>query len=248
MASGAKALVKRLGKQSWPLILAGFCMAMYIYAVRATGRWRTEGREKAVPFVAEEKPIIAAFWHGRMTMMPMMWTFDTPVRMLISQSGDGEIPARMLKYFGIATVRGSSKKGGAEALAEIRRHLRNGECIGFTPDGPNGPRMRAQPGVIVAAKAAGVPIFPVAFGASRRRIFAFGRKKWDRFVLPLPFARGVWLWGDPIEVPKTLDAAGLEAKRLELEAALNALTEEADRRMGQPVIAPAPPVVEGVAA
>ena len=105
----------------------------------------------------------------------------------------------------------------------------------MTPDGPRGPRMRISDGIVQAAKLAGVPIFPLTYSSSRRRVFG----SWDRFVLPFPFSKGVFSWGDPIHVPRDMDDAGLEAKRLELETALTKLTQEKDRKLGLEVIEPA---------
>jgi hypothetical protein len=55
---------------------------------------------------------------------------------------------------------------------------------------------------------------------------------WDRFEVPLPFSRACFAWGDPIWVPEDADSRQLEAKRLELEGALNILGDEADESVG----------------
>ena len=107
----------------------------------------------------------------------------------------------------------------------------------MTPDGPRGPRMRASDGIIQAARMAGVPIFPLTYSASNRKVI----QSWDRFILPLPFSRGVFHWGDPIFVDRKLDDEGMEAKRIELENALTKLTQETDRELGLAVIPPAAP-------
>ena len=82
---------------------------------------------------------------------------------------------------------------------------------------------------------ANVPIFPLTYSASNRKVLG----SWDRFILPLPFSRGVYHWGDPIYVDRKLDAAGIEAKRLELENALTKLTQETDSALGLKIIPPA---------
>jgi lysophospholipid acyltransferase (LPLAT)-like uncharacterized protein len=117
------------------------------------------------------------------------------------------------------------------------RTLRRGEFVGLTPDGPRGPRMRAGLGVILAARRAGVPIVPVSFAASRRRVLG----SWDRFVLALPFARGVIGIGDFIEIPPDADGETLERLRRRLEDDLNALTHGLDDRFGFAAIEAAPP-------
>jgi len=96
--------------------------------------------------------------------------------------------------------------------------------------------MRAQPGVVALAARARVPVVPVAWSASRRWI----APSWDRFVVALPFARGVFVWGEPVTVPADADAPALEAARRLLEERLNAVTAEADRLVGRAPVEPAP--------
>lgn len=216
--------------------------AGYVRLIRATGRWQTEGGDHPAHYLTEGKPFIVVFWHQRLLMMPYTWRSvggDRPFNMLISAHRDGEIISRTIAHFGIKTIAGSTGKGkgGAAALRQILKALKAGEVVGMTPDGPRGPRMRASDGVIQAARMAGVPIFPLTYSASNRKVLG----SWDRFVLPLPFSRGVFHWGDPVFVERKIDDAGLEAKRIELENALTKLTQETDRSLGLEVIPPAGP-------
>ena len=97
--------------------------------------------------------------------------------------------------------------------------------MAFTPDGPRGPARVAQPGVVQAARLSGAPIVPVTFAASHGRRLA----SWDSFLVPRPLGRGLIAYGEPVTVPRDADAALLEQKRLEVERALNDLTDRADR-------------------
>ena len=155
---------------------------------------------------------------------------------MISHHRDGEFITRTAARFGVNAVRGSTSRGGAAALRAMLKVLKRGEFVGITPDGPRGPRMRAQMGAIVLAQMAGVPIMPATYAVSRRRVAG----SWDRFIIALPFSRGVYLWGEPVSVPRDADADLLEAKRLELENELNRLCDEADRMVGVTPVEPAP--------
>ena len=95
--------------------------------------------------------------------------------------------------------------------------------------------MRASDGIVRLARVSGVPILPATFGAHRRKVLP----SWDRFVIPWPFTRGVLVWGEPITVARDADDAAVERARVQVEDALNALTEEADRLVGQSPIEPA---------
>lgn len=233
---------KRIIKSDQMRRILCWLAANYVRIVRHTGIWRTEGAIAPQEFLNDGKPFIVAFWHQRLLMMPYTWRAvggKKPFHMLISSHRDGEIISRTVAYFGIHTIAGSTgaDKGGAAALRQILKTLKSNQIIGMTPDGPAGPRMRASDGIIQAARMAGVPIFPLTYSSSRRKVF----NSWDRFVLPLPFAKGVFRWGEPIYVERKLDTAGLEAKRLELESALTALTQQTDQDLKCEIIAPAGP-------
>jgi lysophospholipid acyltransferase (LPLAT)-like uncharacterized protein len=205
-----------------------WAIARYIRLVYLTNRWSVEGGNILRDLCAEGRPFIGAFWHGRMLMIPMLWRRLAPLHMLISAHRDGRIIAGAVGYFGIGTISGSTRRGGSAALRAMLKRLELGECVGITPDGPRGPAMVASAGIVNVARLAGVPIVPVTFAASRLHTL----DSWDRFRLALPFGRGVFLVGQPIEIPGEADAAILEAARLQLETRLNEMTAEADRRVG----------------
>jgi lysophospholipid acyltransferase (LPLAT)-like uncharacterized protein len=209
--------------------------AQYIRLVRITGRWDAVGAELPAQFWDGGKPFILAFWHGRILMMPYCWRRSQPIRMLISTHRDGQIIARTVSHFGIETVAGSSSKGGSAALRSMLKSLKDGVCVGITPDGPRGPRMRASEGIVQVARLSGATVIPCTFSAASRKVLG----SWDRFILARPFSRGVFVWGAPITVSRDADAAAQEAARLAIERALNAITEDADARMGHAPLQPA---------
>ncbi len=214
----------------------GWLAAAYIRLVRATGRWETRNAEAVGAFWDAGSPCIVALWHGRLFMMPAGWRKGVPVRLLISRHRDGELIARTVRHFGMDTIRGSTSRGGGGALREILRTLKSGESVGVTPDGPRGPRMRASDGVIAVARLAGVPIVPGTCAVSRRKVLP----SWDRFAIPFPFSRGIYIWGEPLAVPRDADGEMLEAARRSLERSLNEITAAADRYCGVEVVAPEP--------
>ena len=208
----------------------------YIRFVRWTGDWTLIGDEKPSALAAAGKPFIMAFWHGRLLMMPFSLPVNWHVDILISDHPDGQLIAKTIRPFNVGTIVGSSSKGGANALRRLARVLHEGGIVGITPDGPRGPRMRASEGVVALARIADVPVFAVSNSASRGRVLG----SWDRFLLPFPFTRGVFVWSDPIEIPKSADKGTLENKRLEVENALNDTARQCDELMGRPAVEPAP--------
>ena len=206
------------------------CWAIHLYIrfVYATNRWTVEGADVAHRLCADGRPFILAFWHGRLLMIPMAWQRLAPMHMLISAHRDGRIIADSVTYFGVRSVAGSTRRGGSAALRAMLKRLGDGDCVGITPDGPRGPAMVASVGIVNVARLAHVPIVPIVFATSRCRVLT----TWDRFHLALPFGRGVFLWGEPIDIPPDLDEGGIERARRLVETRMNDMVEEADRRVG----------------
>ena len=134
--------------------------------------WMTHSFEVVgKPALKEEERAIFAFWHGRMLMMPfvMPMVVTGPLAVMVSRHRDGELISRLVKGFGIGSFRGSTTRGGVAALKEAIRLARRGYHLTFTPDGPKGPRYNVQPGVIQAARATGLPVYPVTYSARKKK-------------------------------------------------------------------------------
>lgn len=222
-------------------------LAAWMILVRVTTRWTYVGRDLAEPVWQSGKGVVWCYWHSRIMGAHSIWPRDVqPMLMLISLSPDGQFVARAAELVGRQVVRGSSSKkkadgetedkGALQAFRQMLSHAVKGGCVGVTPDGPRGPRMRAQMGAVRVAKMAKVPLLPSAF-AVKGAAYA---KSWDRFHLPPLFSRGVIVFGAPIHIPPKADEAALEQVRLALETALTAAMQEADRLVGGPVIEPGP--------
>ncbi len=228
-------MIKRLGRSRAVQRLVGLIASLYIRLVHLTGRWHHHNDAPLRDIIASGKPLIVAFWHGRLLMIPALRVRERPAVVLISRHRDGALIASAMPRFGIETIRGSSSRGGDVALRQLLRRIREGYAACITPDGPRGPRMRASPGIIHLARLSGAAIVPVTYGVSRRRVL----KSWDRFIVALPFSRGVFCWGNPIRIARDCDEDGIEQARLKLEDTLNRLSAEADRLCGQDPIEPA---------
>ncbi|MBR72993.1 MAG: hypothetical protein CMM30_08660 [Rhodospirillaceae bacterium] len=221
-------MLRKISQTAIAQITFSFMAAIFIKVVSLTSSFKTIGDEKALIHIQNQKPFIVAFWHGRLLMAPKGWARKAPLEVMISHHKDGELITRTAAFFGIGAVRGSSSKGGSTALRNMVKSLKAGNFVGITPDGPRGPRMRAQMGVISLAQISGVPIFPATYAVSRRKII----NSWDRFIIAFPFSKGVYLWGEPIFVPRDANQELLEIKRKILENRLNLLCEEADEMVG----------------
>jgi lysophospholipid acyltransferase (LPLAT)-like uncharacterized protein len=165
---------------------------------------------------------ILAFWHRQ--LLPLLGTshWKGPITVMSSQSKDGQFSTATLARFGIESVSGSSTRGGSAAVRGILRVARAGSSIVFTPDGPRGPAGVVKSGVIFTAQASQLPIVPLAFASKKYKQL----RSWDRMLIPMPFSKGVCMYGQPMVVPRDGD---IEEWRLKLERTLNELSEEAER-------------------
>ncbi|HEX8430671.1 MAG TPA: lysophospholipid acyltransferase family protein [Longimicrobium sp.] len=188
---------------------------------------RTRGEENFRQFWDRKQPTVFTLWHGR--LLPCTYHHrHQDVATIISQHRDGEYINRVVRKWGYHTVRGSSSRGGVEALRELVKHLRAGRSVAITPDGPRGPREKMKPGPLLAAQLSGAPIIPTVSGASRAWYFG----GWDRFLIPKPFARLQVLYGEPVFVPRRASESELQAISDEVEARLGELMKQVDQPWG----------------
>jgi len=205
--------------------LAAFLIKWIMLSCRVV---RVEGQEREREAVARSGGgAVYATWHQR---MPYHFYYfgSRHVTVMISRSRDGEYAARTAAWLGFKNVRGSSSRGGSEALKELVQKIREGEIGGMLADGPQGPARVAKIGSVVMAKDAGVPLIPVLWGADRCWIF----NSWDRYLVPKPFARVVIYYAEPIWIPASAGREELEAYRRLFEQRLNEGTRWCDGQFG----------------
>jgi lysophospholipid acyltransferase (LPLAT)-like uncharacterized protein len=193
-----------------------------IEALAGTWQWHEEGAAHVAAVQASGRQPIYALWHGRI-LAGTIYLRDRGIVVITSENFDGEWIARIIRRFGYTTARGSTSRGGARALAEMRRHLRAGRPAAFTVDGPRGPARVAQVGAVWLASATANPIVPVHLEASS----FWTVNSWDRHQIPKPGADVAVVVGAPIEVPRRAAASNLEVSRLALEEALGRLERRA---------------------
>lgn len=194
-------------------------------AIMGSCRYETEGDEHYARFHREGKPVVFTLWHGR--LLPATYHHrGEGVVTLVSLHRDGEYITRAVRRWGYVAVRGSSSRGGLEALRELIRHVKQGRSLAITPDGPRGPFQKMKPGPAIIAQRTGAPIIPVAAAASRGWFFG----SWDRFLVPQPFARCRIAYGEPVFVPRDADEARIQATMDEVERRIGALMRRVEER------------------
>lgn len=195
-----------------------------VVVTNLTLRLQVFGKERIKELEREGKSLIFAFWHGKM-LVPIYYFRRRGYYGLASQSNDGEYISRVLEKLGWRVVRGSTSRGSARSLLKLIKVLRRGEHIAITPDGPQGPRHKTKQGTIYLAKKSDSVIIPVGVALAKKKVI----NSWDRFNLPYLFTKGVLFFGEAIKVDSDADQEEIEEKREEVDEALMATCQQAER-------------------
>ena len=196
----------------------------FIKIISATYRIKTVRPEIELNILKKGFVPIYASWHQRFFPGITFFANRRPISIIISQSRDGELIAKIANLLGWHPVRGSSSRDGIKALYDIREKARKGYKVGHIVDGPRGPFGVVKPGLLRIAQHSGMPILPAITSSERKWIF----NSWDRFMIPKPFSRVIIRFGDEIHIPKNLKNTGFEKKRLSIERTLNELYLKTD--------------------
>jgi hypothetical protein len=209
----------------WRIVgIAGRC---FVDALFSTISISIHGWDQVAPLMTSKR-FLFVFWHSR--ILPVCYTHKGyNAAIMVSRSEDGEIIAQVIYRQGHEPVRGSSTRGGREALYQIAEALKTGDRPGvIIPDGPQGPRYKVQHGIIKLGQMTGYPIISVTGSFSHMAVL----NSWDRFIIPRPFSRCLLMYGKPIYVPADADAELQESLRYQLECEMNRITHRVDNYFG----------------
>jgi hypothetical protein len=212
----------------WHQQIGAFLIFIGLRALLATVRCRVG---KPSEYLTPNAPAQAIFciWHNRLgTCIKVLNVYRRPynggagMAALVSASKDGAFLSRVLEWFRVQPVRGSSSRRGARAVLEMTTWAERGYDLTVTPDGPRGPCYTIQDGIISLSQITGLPIVPAALNLN----WKISVKSWDRFQIPLPFARCDVCVGKPFRVLANATEAEREEIRRQLEAELLAITKD----------------------
>ena len=191
--------------------LAYILILLYLSMVRVRG----SQEDALLRFLQSGRKAIAAVWHQRFAgVLGYVTKFRyLSLSVMISMSRDGDWIAPVVKWLGLRPVRGSSTRGGKEALAVMVQDLAQNQAALHIVDGPRGPKAVIKAGLIRLAQLSKATIIPVYISVDR----AWVTRSWDRFLIPKPFSRVLIRFGEPIDVPEQMDSEAFEAFRGEVE-------------------------------
>jgi lysophospholipid acyltransferase (LPLAT)-like uncharacterized protein len=174
--------------------------------------------------VCKKRPFTCACFHGTM-LFPVYYCRRYPGVIMVSRSWDGDLIDRCLRRWGFSTTRGSSSRGGKDALAEMIDIVRNTRCnAGLAVDAPRGPSRKVKMGIVILARETGTPVVPLVSWGTRQIQF----NSWDRMILPLPFSTIVIAFGKPVEIGRGLDNDEYESFRRQIEDEMHDISQQAE--------------------
>ncbi|HEX3822220.1 MAG TPA: lysophospholipid acyltransferase family protein [Candidatus Sulfotelmatobacter sp.] len=175
-----------------------------------------------------QRPLIGSFWHS--CLIPATYICrNFGVRVMSSNSYDGEYMGRIIHKFGFVAVKGSSSRNAVRALLGLRRALEDGWTVAFTLDGPRGPRHKVKPGPVALARSSGVPL--TMFHAAIDKAWVVNT--WDKLMIPVPFSRVLVRFGKLISVPKNATDGDLEGYTQQLQDSLDRVCQFAEANVSK---------------
>jgi lysophospholipid acyltransferase (LPLAT)-like uncharacterized protein len=220
---------KEKGDRLWfklILFLVPRLVQAYFRIVDATTRkvWLNTRYEDEI---CKKRPFACSCFHGTM-LFPVYYCRRYPGAVMVSRSWDGEVIDRSIRRMGYDTVRGSSSKGGKEALVELIEMINEKNyCSGLAVDAPRGPSRQVKMGIVIVARETEQPVVPFVSWATRQIQF----NSWDRMILPLPFSTIVMAFGKPTTVPKGLSNEDYENLRQEIENNMLEASKQAEDKV-----------------
>ncbi len=233
-------MLKKLSHTVIGRTLFSLFIALIIFVIGITVKWRHENEHIFRLLRNHKKPYIIVSWHEH--IVGMTWNLPRPITTLNSPHSDGKILGKAVQLVGLNIVWGSSNKQALSGLRELANELKKGRSIGITPDGPRGPARKLAMGPVALSHLTGIDIIPVVFAANRQ----WRLKSWDKTRIPKPFSSAIILWGEPIKLrniyktettekaegsilkKKKMSKNNFEACRQKIETELNILTQKCD--------------------
>lgn len=196
---------------------------VFYRTLSATWRVRIIEPDSLKNALKKHEPVILSHWHGdELALISIVKRYR--IATIASQSKDGELMSKVLKWMGAKTSRGSSSRGAVQALKGLLRLIKDGGNCSFAVDGPKGPIYKVKPGVFEISRLAGGNIY--AAGVFCDRAIHFPRS-WNKTYLPKPFAKVIIYWVGPMPaVSRDMDARNPDLA-LELEGLLHQARNQA---------------------
>ncbi len=216
--------IKRISKNEFGQKFLGYLVYTITNFTYKSISWKLLKTNKSYNYTKKE-PIIFCTWHNRLYCGPyLLPTNKLVINALQSSHSDGMMTDVLFRLINMKIIYGSSKKKGASAFIKMIKAIENGESIAITPDGPKGPKEIVKDGIIKLAQTTGAPIVPLFWKVKNHKLL----NSWDKFIIPYPFSKGVYIYGKPIYIQRKINEKKFFQIKNLIQKEFNMLTKEVE--------------------
>ena len=214
-------IIKRFSKTNFGQKFIGFLFYSITSLVCKSIKWTYLVENEKSNIFNNNQEYIFCCWHNRLFLGPHLLPRNRIINALQSSHSDGMITSLAFQYLGMKVILGSSKKGGMQAFRKMVKCLQSGESVAITPDGPKGPKEVVKEGIIKLAQITQKPIIPLVWSTNRYKVI----NSWDNFIIPFPFSKGVYSFGNPIYIEEKMNEEAIRKAKTNLQHEIQRLTE-----------------------
>ena len=186
-------MLKKLSKNNFFLNLFANLVFISLWIIKSTSRWHGVNEETIEKELIKKKSLIVLIWHHQLMGSTFSWKFQPKLRPIATSHRDGQLSTLVQKKFGLDPLL-RKKDNPTFLIKNISKAVQNGDCIYITPDAPHGPPKEINTSIYKLCQKFNLNIAILSFHTNKY----FQINSWDKLKIPLPFSKGIYLWGNEI--------------------------------------------------
>lgn len=186
-------MLKRLSKNNFFLNLFANLVFLSLWIIKSTSNWKGVNEQIIEKELTKKKTLIVLIWHHQLMGSTFSWKFKPKLRPIATSHRDGQLSTLVQKKFGLDPLL-RKKDNPTFLIKNISKAVQNEDCIYITPDAPHGPPKKINTNIFKLCQKFDLNIAILSFHTNRY----FRINSWDKLKIPLPFSKGIYLWGNEI--------------------------------------------------
>ena len=186
-------MLKRLSKNNFFLNIFANLVFLSLWIIKSTSNWNGVNEEIIEKELTKKKTLIVLIWHHQLMGSTFSWKFEPKLRPIATSHRDGQLSTLVQKKFGLDPLL-RKKDNPTFLIKNIQKAVQNGDCIYITPDAPHGPPQKINTNIFKLCQKFDLNIAVLSFHTN----WHFRINSWDKLKIPLPFSKGIYLWGNEI--------------------------------------------------
>ena len=186
-------MLKKLSKNNFFLQIFASLVFLSLWIIKYTSNWNGVNEEIIEKELTKKKTLIVLIWHHQLMGSTFSWKFKPKLRPIATSHRDGQLSTLVQKKFGLDPLL-RKKDNPTFLIKNISKAVQNGDCIYITPDAPHGPPKKINTNIFKLCQKFDLNIAILSFHTNKY----FRINSWDKLKIPLPFSKGIYLWGNNI--------------------------------------------------